>query len=71
MPHAWVKVKLPLCLTKYHAMKTLGNGGIAPYILYLRGNSPRYPLNRRLCGPERRFGLDNEEKESIIALAGN
>jgi hypothetical protein len=28
-----VKVKLPLCLTKYHTMKTYwGSGGIAPYI---------------------------------------
>jgi hypothetical protein len=31
-----VKVKLSLCLTKYHAIKTYwGNGGIAPCILDL------------------------------------
>jgi hypothetical protein len=27
-----VKVKLSLCVTKYHAMKTMGGGGIAPRI---------------------------------------
>jgi hypothetical protein len=31
-----VKVKLSLCLTKHHTMKTYwGNGGIAPHILDL------------------------------------
>jgi hypothetical protein len=29
------KAKLTLCLTKYHTMKTYGNGGIAPHILNL------------------------------------
>jgi hypothetical protein len=30
-----VKVKLSLCLTKHHTMKTLGTGGTAPRILDL------------------------------------
>jgi hypothetical protein len=30
-----VKVKLSLCLTKHHTMKTLGSGGVAPRILDL------------------------------------
>jgi hypothetical protein len=28
----WI-IKLSLCLIKHHAMKTLGSGGTAPYIL--------------------------------------
>jgi len=34
--HCKVKVKVSLCLTEYHAMKTYwGNGGIFPCILNL------------------------------------
>jgi len=33
--HFMVKVKLSLCLTKHHAMKTYWGGGIAPRILDL------------------------------------
>jgi hypothetical protein len=69
-----VKVKLCLCLTKHHAMKTnRRSGGTATSILdvgtrwmwrvsftsqplYLQGNNPRYPLDRRLGGPQSRSG---------------
>jgi hypothetical protein len=37
LPPSWVKVTLPLCLIKYHAMKAYwGSGGIAPRILWPR-----------------------------------
>jgi hypothetical protein len=67
---AKVKVKLSLCLTKHHAMKTYWeSGGIAPRVLdfgtrwrrvvnftprplYPHGKSPRYPLDRRMGGPQ-------------------
>jgi len=80
--HRKVKVKLSLCLTKHHAMKTYwGSWGIVPRILnlctilrwvvsfmhrllYPRGKSPRYPLDRRLDGPQIRFGRGGEEKNS-------
>jgi hypothetical protein len=71
------KVKLSLCLTKHHAMHTYwGNGRIAPLILglgnrwrwvvsfALRGKSPRYPLDRRLRGPQSRSGRSSEKKNS-------
>jgi hypothetical protein len=32
--------------------------------LYSQGNGPRYPLNRRLGGPQNRSGLGGEEKNS-------
>jgi hypothetical protein len=77
-----VKVKLSLCLTKHHAMKTYWrSGGIAPRIrdlgtrwrwvvsftprpLYPQGNSPWYPLDRSLGGPQSRSGRGGEEKNS-------
>jgi hypothetical protein len=76
---AKVKVKLSLCLTKHHAMKTYwGSGSIAPRILdlgtrvvsfthrplYPQGKSPWYPLDRRLGGPQSRSGRGREEKNS-------
>jgi hypothetical protein len=33
-----------------------------PLPLYLRGKSPRYPLDRRLGGPQSRYGRRGEEK---------
>jgi hypothetical protein len=33
-----------------------------PRQLYPQGMRPRYPLDRRLCGPQRRFGRRGEEK---------
>jgi hypothetical protein len=57
-----VKVKLSLWLTKRHAMKTYGDGGIAPRILDLSSSwrwvvsfTPR-PLNPREKRP--RYALD-------------
>jgi hypothetical protein len=61
-----VKVKLSLCFTKYHAMKTYwGSGGIAPRITNLGtrrlaalplGKNTWYPLNRRLGESQSRSG---------------
>jgi hypothetical protein len=36
---------------------------------YLRGNHPRYPLDRRLGGPQSRYGRYGKEKN--FAFAGN
>jgi hypothetical protein len=69
---AELNVKLSPCLTKYDAVKTYWeNGGTAPRILHL-GFTPRplyshgknhwYPLDRRLSGPQNRFGRGVEEK---------
>jgi hypothetical protein len=38
-------------------------------LLYLRGSSPMYPLDKRLDGPQSRSGP--YEKESNLAPAGN
>jgi hypothetical protein len=35
-----------------------------PRPLYTQGNSPLYPLDRRLGGPQSRFGRGGEEKHS-------
>jgi hypothetical protein len=35
-----------------------------PRLLYPQGNSPRYPLDRRLGGPQSRSGRGGEEKNS-------
>jgi hypothetical protein len=35
-----------------------------PRPLYLQGRSPRYPLDRRLGGPQSRSGHGGEEKNS-------
>jgi hypothetical protein len=40
-----------------------------PRQLYPRGNSPRYPLNRRLFGPHSRFGHCEVEK-NLLPLPG-
>jgi hypothetical protein len=56
-----------------------GSGGIAPtlltssldideLLLYLRGNNPLYPLDRRLVGPQSLSGRCGEEKN--LALPG-
>jgi hypothetical protein len=34
------------------------------HTLYVRRNNPRYPLDRRLCGPQSRSGRGGEEKSS-------
>jgi hypothetical protein len=40
--------------------------------LYTRGKRPRYPLDRRIGGPQRRCGCGGEKEENdIIAPAGN
>jgi hypothetical protein len=81
------KVKLPLCLTKHHAMKAYGevkvwlhasltsatDGGewsaSRPCRLHPR-KEPRYPLDRRLGGPQSRYECGGGEKK-IPAPAGN
>jgi hypothetical protein len=35
-----------------------------PRPLYTKGKSPLYPLDRRLCGPQRRSGRSGEERNS-------
>jgi len=35
-----------------------------PWPLYPQGKSPWYPLDRRMGGPQSRFGGDGEEKNS-------
>jgi hypothetical protein len=40
-----------------------------PQQLYLHGKSPRYPLSRRLGGPQNRSGLREEEKK-FLTLPG-
>jgi len=39
--------------------------------LYVRDESPRYPLDRRLCGLQRRSGRGNEEKLPFPVPPGN
>jgi hypothetical protein len=39
-----------------------------PLLLYFRGKSPRYPLDRRLGGPQSQSGRYGEEK--ILTLLG-
>jgi hypothetical protein len=40
-----------------------------PWVLYPRGKSPRYPLDRRLGGPQSQSGCSGREK--ILALPEN
>jgi hypothetical protein len=40
--------------------------GFMPQPLYSRGKIPRYPLDRRLGGPQSRSGHSGEEKEILI-----
>ena len=40
-----------------------------PRWIYPRGKSPRYPLNRRLDGPQSPFG-DFEEEKKFFFLSG-
>jgi hypothetical protein len=40
------------------------SGSFTPRPLYPQGNSPWYPLDRRLGGPQSRFGRSGEEKNS-------
>jgi hypothetical protein len=49
----YVKIKLSLGLTKYHAMKTVGewNYSFTPQPLLSRGRSLLCPLDRRMGGP--------------------
>jgi len=42
-----------------------------PRPLYSRGEIPRYPLDRRLDGPQSRSGRGGEEKKPITAPVGN
>jgi hypothetical protein len=71
------EVKLPLCLTKHHPMKTYwGSEGIAPRILNLGLFTPavkslRYPLGKRLGEPQSRSGRGGEEKNPIIVPSEN
>jgi hypothetical protein len=70
-----VQVKLSLYLTKYRAMKTCleveGTGQLhAPATLHPEKNNLRYPLDRRLGGPQSRSGSGAEEKK-IPAPPGN
>jgi hypothetical protein len=69
--------RLVLCLTKHHAMNAYSmSRSIAPRILdlgtrwprplYAQGNSPWYPLYRRLGGPQSRSGRGSEEKNSHL-----
>jgi len=67
-----LKVKLPLCLTKHHATKTyswprhlkeVSGQPHGPADLPL-GKEPRYPLDRKFCGPQSRSACGGEEKNS-------
>jgi hypothetical protein len=73
--HITPKIKLFVCLIKQQATKTYGiilhaflictldgvtNSTLQP--LYPRGNSLRYPLDRRLCGPYSQSGYSEKEK---------
>jgi hypothetical protein len=57
--------------TKHHAMKTYwGSGGINPHWTEVSGRlhaldalPPLYPLDRRLKGPQSRFGRGSEDKK--------
>jgi hypothetical protein len=73
---AKIKVKLSLCLTPWRRMGSgcvgphfldLGTSwrrvvSFTPLPLYPRGKSPRYPLDRRLGGPQSRSGRFGKEK---------
>jgi hypothetical protein len=74
-----IKVKLSLCfnwaprhegvLGELHSSFDLGTRwrrvvSFTPRPPYPQGNSPRYPLDRRLGGPQIRSGRGGEEKNS-------
>jgi len=42
---------------------------VRPWPLYCQSNSPQYPLDGRLCGPQSRFERGGEQKKSITLLA--
>jgi hypothetical protein len=46
-----------------------GSVSFTPLLLYLRGNSLRYPLDMRLDGPQNRYGRHGEVK--ILDPIGN
>jgi hypothetical protein len=59
------QVKLSLCLTKHHAMKTYWEAEVqlhAANSFIPGGKKPWYPLERRLSGPQSRCGRCGEEK---------
>jgi hypothetical protein len=39
-----------------------------PQLLYFRGKSPRYSLNRRIGGPQSQSGRGDEGKKRIVKL---
>jgi hypothetical protein len=64
-----VKVKLSLCLINYavcHEWRHMGEWrwvvSFTPQPFYHQGNSPQYPFDRRLCGPQIQSGHWGEEK---------
>jgi hypothetical protein len=69
---AKVKVKLSVCLTKHHTMKTYRGIQVqlhtfltlALYGGEWQGNSPLYPLDQRLARPQSWYGHDGEQKKS-------
>jgi hypothetical protein len=76
------KVNLTLCLAKYeiHHEGVWGSGRIDPYFLDIsiswrwvvsfmpRPRYPQYPLDRRLGGPQSRFGQRGEKKTKQFVL---
>jgi hypothetical protein len=78
-----LKAKLSLCLTKYHSMKTYGGVDVwvRAFLTSAQDGSewsasrpgrftPRYPLNRMLCGPQSRLDA-LARKNKILAPARN
>jgi hypothetical protein len=72
------KIKLPLCTPRRHwgispLIPNFGNGESvwtdSRHTILSQGNEPRYPLNRRMDGPQRRCGRFWEEKD-ILTLPG-
>jgi len=55
-----------------------GSGGLSPCILnigieplYSRGRSPRYPLDRELCGFQRRSGRRGDKNHHCLCRESN
>jgi hypothetical protein len=70
--HTKVKVKLSLCLTKYHAMKAYwGSGRIAPPFItsVLDGGEWSASCNGRFTPGERAPGTDWGPKASLVVVA--
>jgi hypothetical protein len=47
----------------FSALPLDGSGQIHAPTLYIRGKNPKYPLDRKLCGPQNRYGRCGEEED--------